>query len=249
MKRHTNHVKNSACIISSYHWEACSKLWPNKTSSHRRFSPAGPGWSAVCWWCKQWCGGTPGGVVWAAGFRLCGLHEGPGDQWTGIWPCFLCQETRLRWERDFVKPKNSQKHYAVKCYICTSQTCWLLKDLDHRKYWYVSSQPLTASCFSTGSIVNFCHSDGGSCSSNPCMHGGSCREGWGRFICDCSHTSFVGPTCGKGKDSQEKMLWISFNCLLQGVVNDNAFLIFISFCIFYWFSVSSNRIVLLSHSQ
>ncbi|KAK3867252.1 hypothetical protein Pcinc_027284 [Petrolisthes cinctipes] len=49
----------------------------------------------------------------------------------------------------------------------------------------------------SGSIVNFCHSDGGSCSSNPCMHGGTCKEGWGRFICDCSQTSFVGPTCGK----------------------------------------------------
>lgn len=128
MKRHNNHVKNSACIISSYHWQACSILWPNKTSSHRRFSPAGPGWSVVCWWCEQWCGGTPRGVVWPAGFGLCGLHEGPGDQWTGIWPCLLCQETRLRWER-FCKAQNSQKHYAVKCYICTSQTCWFLKDL------------------------------------------------------------------------------------------------------------------------
>ncbi|XP_045116786.1 neurexin-1-like isoform X2 [Portunus trituberculatus] len=49
----------------------------------------------------------------------------------------------------------------------------------------------------SGSIINFCHSDGGSCSSNPCMHGGTCKEGWGRFICDCSHTAFVGPTCGK----------------------------------------------------
>ncbi|XP_042874196.1 neurexin-1-like isoform X2 [Penaeus japonicus] len=49
----------------------------------------------------------------------------------------------------------------------------------------------------SGSIVKFCHSDGGSCSSSPCMHGGSCRQGWGRFVCDCSHTTFVGPTCGK----------------------------------------------------
>ncbi|XP_069165959.1 neurexin 1 isoform X1 [Procambarus clarkii] len=49
----------------------------------------------------------------------------------------------------------------------------------------------------SGSIVSFCHSDGGSCSSSPCMHGGTCKEGWGRFICDCSHTAFVGPTCGK----------------------------------------------------
>ncbi|XP_076046488.1 neurexin 1 isoform X2 [Oratosquilla oratoria] len=49
----------------------------------------------------------------------------------------------------------------------------------------------------SGSIVTWCHSDGGSCTSTPCMHGGSCSQGWGRFICDCAHTSFVGPTCGK----------------------------------------------------
>ncbi|KAK7071824.1 Neurexin-2, partial [Halocaridina rubra] len=49
----------------------------------------------------------------------------------------------------------------------------------------------------SGSIVRFCHSDGGSCTSSPCMHSGDCKPGWGRFICDCSHTSFVGPTCGK----------------------------------------------------
>ncbi|XP_066961792.1 neurexin 1 isoform X2 [Macrobrachium rosenbergii] len=49
----------------------------------------------------------------------------------------------------------------------------------------------------SGSIVRFCHSDGGSCSSSPCLHSGECKAGWGRFICDCSHTSYVGPTCGK----------------------------------------------------
>ena len=33
----------------------------------------------------------------------------------------------------------------------------------------------------------------------PCMNGGVCTEGWNRFLCDCSATSFNGPTCGKGK--------------------------------------------------
>ena len=36
------------------------------------------------------------------------------------------------------------------------------------------------------------------CSEKPCMHGGKCIEGWNRFICDCSSTSFTGPTCGRG---------------------------------------------------
>ncbi|CAL4079401.1 unnamed protein product, partial [Meganyctiphanes norvegica] len=49
----------------------------------------------------------------------------------------------------------------------------------------------------SGSIVRFCHDDGGSCSSSPCMHTGVCKNGWGRYICDCSLTSFVGSTCGK----------------------------------------------------
>ena len=31
------------------------------------------------------------------------------------------------------------------------------------------------------------------------MHGGKCIEGFNRFICDCSSTSFTGPTCGRGK--------------------------------------------------
>nr|CAD7261985.1 unnamed protein product [Timema shepardi] len=29
------------------------------------------------------------------------------------------------------------------------------------------------------------------------MNGGVCSEGWNRFICDCTATSFTGPTCGK----------------------------------------------------
>nr|XP_039259128.1 neurexin-3a-like isoform X5 [Styela clava] len=33
------------------------------------------------------------------------------------------------------------------------------------------------------------------CTSNPCRNGGKCREGWNRFVCDCSATSFNGPTC------------------------------------------------------
>lgn len=49
----------------------------------------------------------------------------------------------------------------------------------------------------SGSILQFCHNDGGSCESEPCLHGGSCTQGWGRYICDCSNTAYVGPTCGK----------------------------------------------------
>uniref|UniRef100_A0A672QB38 Neurexin-1-like n=1 Tax=Sinocyclocheilus grahami TaxID=75366 RepID=A0A672QB38_SINGR len=33
------------------------------------------------------------------------------------------------------------------------------------------------------------------CSSEPCAHGGRCREGWNRHICDCTGTGYLGPNC------------------------------------------------------
>ncbi|XP_066501285.1 neurexin 2a isoform X2 [Hoplias malabaricus] len=33
------------------------------------------------------------------------------------------------------------------------------------------------------------------CSAEPCAHGGLCREGWNRHICDCSGTGYVGHNC------------------------------------------------------
>lgn len=37
------------------------------------------------------------------------------------------------------------------------------------------------------------------CHRSPCLHGGVCREGWNRFVCDCSATSFTGATCRIGE--------------------------------------------------
>ncbi|XP_067845082.1 neurexin 1a isoform X9 [Heptranchias perlo] len=33
------------------------------------------------------------------------------------------------------------------------------------------------------------------CLSNPCRNNGICREGWNRYICDCSGTGFLGRSC------------------------------------------------------
>ncbi|XP_076871830.1 neurexin-1a-like isoform X5 [Brachyhypopomus gauderio] len=33
------------------------------------------------------------------------------------------------------------------------------------------------------------------CLSNPCMNAGVCREGWNRYVCDCSATGFLGQSC------------------------------------------------------
>lgn len=50
----------------------------------------------------------------------------------------------------------------------------------------------------SGSIRTSCHTMPGRCHDRPCLHGGLCTEGWNRYICDCSGTSFNGPTCGRG---------------------------------------------------
>ncbi|XP_027885017.1 neurexin 1a isoform X14 [Xiphophorus couchianus] len=33
------------------------------------------------------------------------------------------------------------------------------------------------------------------CLSNPCQHNGNCREGWNRYVCDCSGTGYLGRSC------------------------------------------------------
>ncbi|KAH1007305.1 hypothetical protein HUJ04_004560, partial [Dendroctonus ponderosae] len=51
--------------------------------------------------------------------------------------------------------------------------------------------------FYTGSIRTLCHTQPQQCPSQPCLNGGTCTEGWNRFVCDCTNTTFTGPTCGK----------------------------------------------------
>nr|XP_046212758.1 neurexin-1a-like isoform X26 [Oncorhynchus gorbuscha] len=33
------------------------------------------------------------------------------------------------------------------------------------------------------------------CLSNPCQHSATCREGWNRYVCDCSGTGYLGRAC------------------------------------------------------
>lgn len=49
----------------------------------------------------------------------------------------------------------------------------------------------------SGSIRTMCHTQPAQCPSQPCLNGGTCTEGWNRFVCDCTGTLFSGPTCGK----------------------------------------------------
>lgn len=42
---------------------------------------------------------------------------------------------------------------------------------------------------------------GKQCDSNPCKNNGACKEGWNRFICDCTGTGFWDSTCERGETS------------------------------------------------
>ncbi len=44
-------------------------------------------------------------------------------------------------------------------------------------------------------IGHYCHSQPPQCDSYPCAHNGQCSEGWNRYICDCSGTSYTGDQC------------------------------------------------------
>lgn len=48
-------------------------------------------------------------------------------------------------------------------------------------------------------IVEHCKRLEPQCPSRPCLHGGVCRDGWNRFVCDCSSTGYRGPICRIGK--------------------------------------------------
>lgn len=44
-------------------------------------------------------------------------------------------------------------------------------------------------------IVEECRVQEPHCPSQPCRHQGVCKEGWNRFICDCSMIPYSGKTC------------------------------------------------------
>ncbi|XP_069750383.1 neurexin-2-like isoform X5 [Narcine bancroftii] len=47
-----------------------------------------------------------------------------------------------------------------------------------------------------GGVSGFCSRETlKQCSASPCRNGGSCREGWNRYICDCTGTGFFGRNC------------------------------------------------------
>ncbi|XP_060517704.1 neurexin 1 isoform X3 [Cylas formicarius] len=65
----------------------------------------------------------------------------------------------------------------------------------------MNNEPVDVASFArdqdSGSIRTLCHTQPQQCPSQPCLNGGTCMEGWNRFICDCTNTMFSGPTCGK----------------------------------------------------
>ena len=47
-------------------------------------------------------------------------------------------------------------------------------------------------------VIDRCESTSSQCASHPCFHGGRCIQGWNRFLCDCSTTTFTGRVCNEG---------------------------------------------------
>lgn len=52
------------------------------------------------------------------------------------------------------------------------------------------------------------------CSSTPCGNAGLCKEGWNRYICDCTGTGYLGTNCEIGKDSnvEDQLLCVHLVC-------------------------------------
>ncbi|XP_042566288.1 neurexin-2 isoform X11 [Clupea harengus] len=49
---------------------------------------------------------------------------------------------------------------------------------------------------STPGVSSFCTRElQKRCSSAPCANGGLCKEGWNRYVCDCTGTGYLGPNC------------------------------------------------------
>lgn len=56
---------------------------------------------------------------------------------------------------------------------------------------------------------------GKQCDSSPCKNNGACKEGWNRFICDCTGTGFWDSTCERGELSLQLSLPVCSVCFLS----------------------------------
>ncbi|KAH9630050.1 hypothetical protein HF086_008020 [Spodoptera exigua] len=70
------------------------------------------------------------------------------------------------------------------------------------------------------SVRPACHVLMKQCVSSPCQHGAPCSEGWNRPLCDCSMTSYGGPTCGRGPEhiTQTEELLLRFRTSRAGLL-------------------------------
>uniref|UniRef100_A0A8B9TWK2 Neurexin-1 n=1 Tax=Anas platyrhynchos TaxID=8839 RepID=A0A8B9TWK2_ANAPL len=52
------------------------------------------------------------------------------------------------------------------------------------------------------------------CLSNPCKNNGVCRDGWNRYVCDCSGTGYLGRSCERGKFHEMAMFLLRPSCTI-----------------------------------
>lgn len=55
---------------------------------------------------------------------------------------------------------------------------------------------------------------GKKCTHDLCANHGTCVQQWNSYTCDCDMTSFTGPTCNDGKETEEKMCKATYQLLV-----------------------------------
>lgn len=53
------------------------------------------------------------------------------------------------------------------------------------------------------------------CLSNPCLNTGVCREGWNRYVCDCTGTGYLGRSCERGEPACSQSVSLGVDQLLM----------------------------------
>ena len=118
-----------------------------------------------------------------------------------------CQNVRLTQKRfvpdsDSICPKKKNQFLLTNTIFYSMMICVILRcrrmTTTVQSCFFVLTDILLH-FLPAGSIQSSCNLTPPKCVvDSPCMNEGTCHEGWNRYICDCTQTSFAGPTCGKG---------------------------------------------------
>ena len=189
----------SGSTVSCWTWRASSSVRRSRTACHLvRWAEVaggggGGGWVDTACHLVRWAkvtSGRGGGVVWEevtyglslgkmgkSGRGGCGGEGRNGGRrflwWKRNDECYMWHQ------RVFFS------HYLIFVYF---QNLWILMSRLYRnvcQIWWILIFGLFTGCI-------------GKCASSPCFNGGTCREKYSGYTCDCSYTPFRGWMCGRG---------------------------------------------------